>query len=550
MTTFEEIFNYIKKQPEVVDHYSYCLDLCILTEKDNFELSHKQNKIMRQLLATNFKIIKNYSKAHEVYKKSLLFDAPHFFDEYLLYLEFDRKPSERFYQPRRKRLKQVVDALQELMLDELDELFVSEPPRVGKTTLLMLFVTWIIGKKPEASNLYSAFSDIITSAFYSGVLEILNDPVTYLWHDVFPNSKIASQNAKEETLNIDRNKRYPSLTCRSLYGTLNGACDCNGILIADDLIGGIEEALNKDRLDGAWYKVDNNLIPRAKESAKLAWLGTRWSVVDPAGRRMDLLKNDDRFKNRRCKFINIPALDENDESNFDYAYGVGFSTDYYHQRRASFEKNNDTASWSAQYMGMPIEREGTLFLPEDFRYYNGQLPQNEPDRIFMPVDPAFGGGDFVSAPIIFQYDEDLYIQDVVYSNGAKNITQPLIASKVIKYQVQNMRVEANKSTEAYKEGIEEYLKKENYKCTITSKAAPNNISKVQRIFDKAPDIRDHMIFLEPSKRSKEYNQFMQNVFAFKIVGKNKNDDAPDSLSMGIEMFRYGNPKAEIFNRPF
>lgn len=131
--------------------------------------------------------------------------------------------------------------------------------RVGKTTLVLFFVTWIIGRNDEMSNLYSAFSDIITNAFYRGVLEVIQDPYTYTWSDVFPNSKVKETNAKDETININRKKRYPSLTCRSLYGTLNGACDCNGFLISDDLLGDIEEALNKDRLVAAWSKVDNVL---------------------------------------------------------------------------------------------------------------------------------------------------------------------------------------------------------------------------------------------------------------------------------------------------
>lgn len=550
MEILDEIFSKIEKEPSEVGYYKDCLDVCMHISCDNFELSHDANKRMRQMLTSNFKIIVNFEKAYQVYNDSLLFDAPYYFDEYLQYLEMNRAPKDRFYQPRRKTLKQVVDALQDLVDDRLDELFISMPPRIGKTSIVMFFVTWIIGKFSEKSNLYSAFSDIITKAFYSGVVEILNDPDTYLWHDVFPNAKIVGTNAQDETLNIDRKKRYPSLTCRSLYGTLNGACDCNGFLISDDLIGGIEEALNKDRLVSAWTKVDNNLIPRAKETAKMLWVGTRWSMVDPAGLRMDLLENDERFKGRRYRIINLPALDKNDESQFDYDYGVGFSTEYYLQRRASFEKNNDMASWLAQYMGEPVEREGTLFNPEDFRYYNGELPDDEPDRIYMPVDPAFGGGDFVSSPVIFQYGEDLYVHDVVYSNAEKNITQPLIASKVIEYQVKTMRVEASKSTESYKEGIETILKEKGYKLSITSKSAPNNISKNQRIYDKAPDIREHMLFREAGKRTKEYTQFMQNVFSFKMLGKNKHDDAPDSLSMAIEMFRYGNPKVEVFKRPF
>lgn len=543
-----KIFLKIKKDPEDLQAYEDIFSLCMSYEEEDFKLAHKTNKKLRDLIGANINT-DNATKLYKLYKRTLLFDAPYDFDSYLLYIEINRKPEERFYQPRRRILKQIVDKLQALVDDELDELFISLPPRVGKTTLLLFFVTWIIGRNSELSNLYSAYSDTITKAFYNGVLETIADPTTYLWNDVFPKAKIVQTNSADETINIDRKKRYPSLTCRSLYGTLNGACDCNGFEISDDLIGGIEEAMNKDRLVSAWSKVDNNLLPRAKEKAKILWCGTRWSMIDPAGLRMELLLNDDRFKNRRFAIINVSALDENDESNFDYDYGVGFSSEYYRQRRASFERNNDMASWTAQYMGEPIEREGALFTPNDFRYYNGELPKGEPDRVFMAVDPAFGGGDYVASPVCFQYGSDIYVHDVVYSSEDKRTTQPLLANMAIKYNVAAMQIEANKSTESYKEGVEEELKKKDYRLNITSKPAPTDKAKYQRIFDKAPDIRDNMIFRESGKRSKEYSLFMQNVLSYKMFAKNQHDDAPDSLTMAMNMVR-GNNKAEVFKRLF
>lgn len=544
----EKIREKIKRQPSAVQAYEDMFSLVRNAEESDFEESHRLNRELRESVAKAIQQRWDVENFFNLYKKTLLYDAKYDFDSYLLYLEINRKPKDRFYQPRRKILKTAVDALQALADNKLDELFIAQPPRTGKTTLLLFFVTWIIGRDGEKANLYSAYSDVITKAFYNGVLETLNDPVTYLWQDVFPTAKVVQTNAQDETINIDRKKRYPSLTCRSLYGTLNGACDCNGILISDDLIGGIEEALNKDRMISAWGKVDNNFLPRAKETAKILWCGTRWSVIDPAGIRMELLNNDERFRGRRYKIINLPALDENDESNFDYAYGVGFSTEYYRQRRASFERNNDMASWNAQYMGEPIEREGTLFGSGDFRYYNGVLPEREPDRIFMAVDPAFGGGDFVAAPVCYQYGDDIYVHDVVYSAEDKKVTQPLLVNAVEKYGVQAMQIEANKSTEAYKEGVDELLKEKGIRINLTSKAAPPNTAKDQRIFDKAPDIRELMIFRESGKRSKDYELFMQNVFSFKAFAKNKHDDAPDSLAMAITMLRGENRRVEVFKR--
>lgn len=231
-----KIFSKIKKTPTDITAYEDLFALCRNIEPEDFKLAHNTNEQLRNSISKAIKERENVESFFELYKKTLLFDAPHNFDSYLLYLEINRKPNERFYQPRRKVLKPLVDALQELTDDKLDELFLSMPPRVGKTSILMFYTTWLIGRNSELSNLYSAYSDTITKAFYNGVLEIITDPNTYLWQDVFPNAKIVQTNAADETLNIDRKKRYPSLTCRSLYGTLNGACDCNGFLISDDLM--------------------------------------------------------------------------------------------------------------------------------------------------------------------------------------------------------------------------------------------------------------------------------------------------------------------------
>lgn len=540
---FSKIFEETKRNPDP-KLYNDALTVCI-EDKLYEENGVLRGQVARELLRGG----PDSDALMGVYRRSLLLDAPLNFDAYMQYLEIDRPAKERFYLPRRRVMLRVVRALQALADDRLDELFLSMPPRVGKTSMLMFYLTWILGREPELSNLYSAYSDVITKALYNGVLEIINDPTTYLWHDVFPESKIVQTNSADETINIDRKKRYPSLTCRSLYGTLNGACDCRGMLISDDLISGIEEALSKDRLVSAWGKVDNNLIPRAKETAKILWCGTRWSIIDPIGVRLDLLENDPAYKNRRVENINLPALDSDDESNFEYEYNVGFSSDYYHQRRASFERNNDIASWSAQYMGDPIEREGALFTPDGFRYYNGELPEGQPDRIFMAVDPAFGGGDFVAAPICYQYGEDVYVHDVVYDNGDKTVTQPLLAEAIERNHVQAAQFEATKATEAYKEGVEELLKQRGIRLNITSKAAPTDKAKFQRIFDKAPDIRERMIFRESGCRDKPYSLFMQNVLSYKALGKNKNDDAPDSLTMAINMLRMTS-RVEIFKRPF
>ncbi len=521
-------------------------------EETEFERSHQLNKELRGMAGRKVRERgRDIDKYFDLYRRTLLYDAPWELDAFQLYIEIDRRPEERFYQNRRGVLMPIVNALQDLADDRLDELILSTPPRIGKTTEIIFFLTWMMGRRHESPNLYSSYTDVITRALYGGVLEILTDKDTYKWADVFPGVALARTNAQDETIDLGRRKHYPTLTCRSIDGTLNGACDAeNGVIIGDDLVSGIEEALSKDRLISKWGKVDNNLIPRGKGKTKYCWIGTRWSVLDPAGIRLDVLQNDEKYKDYRYRVINIPALNGNDESNFNYPHGVGFDTTYYQRRRASFERNNDVASWLAQYMGEPIEREGALFTPDGFRYFNGVLPDGDPDRVFMAIDPAFGGGDFVSAPICVQYGDDVYVTAVVYDNRDKTHTVPACAEAIEKYSVGAVQVEANKMTESYTDSIGEELKKRGLKVNLTSKPAPTTKSKLQRIFDKAPDVREQFIFLESGKRSKEYEMFMQNLYSFKVIGKNKNDDAPDSLAMAVDMMNSAPRKVSIFKRPF
>lgn len=467
--------------------------------------------------------------------KTLKVEAPYYFESFMLYMEKNRPPEERFYEPRINPLRQVAMAIQELADDELDELFINMPSRVGKTQIVKFAFLWFGSRNSELSNLYTAYSDKITKAFYAGLLELIEDP-TYTYREIFPDDTISKRNGDDLTIDLVRIKTYPSFTCRSIYGTLNGSCDCNGLAVADDLFSGIDEAISVDRQATVWGKFDNNFMKRLKRKAKLINMGTRWALGDCQGRRRDLLENKSEFANRRYKVISIPALDENDESNFDYPYDLGYSTEDYKMIRASFEENDDMASWFAQDQQEPIERQGALFENSNMNFFNPEsdLPDREPDRIFMAIDEAFGGGDFVSAPVCYQYDDAYYVMDVVFDSGDKKITRPLVRDMILKHGVQAAQFEETKTTTEYREWIEEELKKQGYRCNSYGKPTPGNTGKRARIFDKAPEIRE-MWFLENEFRSKPYQKFIQNLYTFKMEGKVKHDDAADSMAQLCNM---------------
>lgn len=476
----------------------------------------------------------------DFYFEILKLEAVHLLDSYALYIEKNRPPKERFYLPRRKTLKKVVDKLQALEDDELDELFVHMPARIGKTQIMTIYAAWHCARDTEASNLYCTYKESLGGAFLDGVMEMWTDP-TYCHLDVFPKAVIVYTDAKNHKVDLQRKKKYKSLSGKGLESGLNGEYDAKGVLIIDDIIEGIQDVLNPETLKRKQTVFDNNLMSRAKEKCKIIYNGTIWSLHDIYMNRLDFLENNPEAAGIRWEILKIPALDPvTDESNFDYEYGVGFSTQYYRTKRAKFEENDDMASWFAQCQQEPIERDGAVFNPEHMRFYNGVLPSEEPLKILSACDVALGGGDYLSMPIAYIYESgDVYIHDVVFDNSEKDITQPQVLKAITDNKVTSGFFESNQGGEGYKDDIDRQLKeKYNYKMTLVSKYAPTRVRKEQRIWDNAPTIRQ-FIFRDTGCRSPQYRKFMTNLYSFTINGKNKHDDAADSLSQLSDFINNG-----------
>lgn len=494
---------------------------------------------------TDYKILDTYYDILKIEARDIL-------DSYMLYVEKNRKRRERFYEPRRKTLKLVTDKLQALEDDELDELFVHMPARVGKSQELTLATSWKCARNTEASNLYVTYKEGLGGAFLDGVMEIWTDPI-YCFSDVFPEAIIVAPDAKNNKVDLQRKKKYKSLSGKGLTSGLNGEYDALGWLIIDDILEGIQDVLNPDVLRRKQIIFDNNVMKRKKEKCKVVYNGTIWSLHDIYMNRLDFLENNPEAKDIRWDVLKIPALDPvTDESNFDYEYGVGFSTKYYRRERAKFEENDDMAGWYAQCQQEPIERDGAVFNPEHMKFYNGVLPTEEPYRITAACDVALGGEDNLAFAVAYMYEDGaVYIDDVVFDSSEKKITKPKVTDMIIDHDVGSAFFEANQGGEGYKDEVDEMLREKGKKINLVSQYAPTSMRKSQRIWDKAGTIRE-WYFRDVGCRSREYRAFMRNLYSFTIKGKNKHEDAADCLA-SLAYFIEGTwepAKVEAVSNPF
>ena len=515
------------------------------TENDGGRAWYEANIRLRREISAAIRKVGNDLRAaerlNETYYLSLLIDACVNFDAYCQYVERDRDPRKRFYLPRRKKLLRVVQSLQRLMDDELDILGISLPPGVGKSTLAIFLLTWVAGRWPEEPNLTGSHSNAFVRGVYDECLRVFDKNGEYLWNDVFPDGKVTNTNAKDYRIDLGKRKRFETLEFTSIGSGNAGLYRAGRLLYCDDLISGLEIALSKDRLDKLWETYTTDLRQRKiGDHCKELHIATRWSVNDVIGRLERQYEGSDR-----AEFIAVPALDENDESNFDYMYGVGFSTAFYREQRDVM----DDASWRALYMNQPIEREGLLYHPDELRRYF-ELPEREPDAILCVCDTKDRGSDYCAMPIAYQYGKDFYIEDVVFNNGNPEVVEAEIVSKLIQHRVQMGRFESNSAGGRVAESIQTRTRLAGGRVKITTKFTTQN--KETKIIMASPYVKEHFLFKDNSViKDKEYRSFLNNVCSWTMNGKAKHDDGPDSLAMFADYVQsMESGQVKVFARPF
>ena len=513
-------------------------------DEENFRTAHEDSQLLRDYVE-KAEPEDDDDAAHllRIYRDTLLFDAPHDFDCFCRYIEWDREPEKRFYMPRRKQLLPLARALQRLEERKISLLCISMPPGVGKTTLAEFFLTWTGGRHPELPSIVGSHSNSFLRGVYDEVQRIVGRHSEYLWQKVFPQTKLVGTNAKDLMLDLGTRKRFSTFEFSSIGSGNAGKIRAANLLYCDDLIDGIETALNRDRLDKIWQQYYTDYRQRKIGNCAELHIATRWSVHDVIGQLEERYGDDPT-----AEFVVCPALDDHDESNFDYPYGIGFTTQFYHEQREIM----DAASWKALYMNEPIEREGQLYPPDQLQRYF-ELPEGEPDAIIGVCDTKTTGSDFCSMPIAYQYGNKFYIDDVLFENYAPNVVEINLVNKLCQRNPHMVRFESNVAGGKLAADIQKQISERECRTKIETKWTQQN--KETKILVEAPWVIEHCIFKDDSvlhgEEWREYRKFMQALCSYSMEGKNKHDDAPDSMAQLSQFIQgFAGNKIQIIKRIF
>lgn len=469
------------------------------------------------------------------------------FRAYCIALEWNRPIEKQFFLPRKRILEQhgLIQAMQDMADDKLDFLFISLPPRIGKSTLGIFFLTFMAGRFPDRSILGNGHSNSLTQAFYNEVLNIMTSE-EYRFSEIFTNCKIVNKSSEYSFLDLNRPKRFHTIMFRSIDGGTTGLAEASNVLYCDDLIKDIEQANNPDRLEKIFYTYTSTIQDRKVQRlckdgiyrpCPEIHIATRWSTGDVIGRLIDIYGE---INSDRIRIINIPCYDANGDSNFKYDYGKGFDKEYYHQLQLS----EDPVIFGAKYLGEPVERDGLVFTEETLSYYN-ELPGGEPDRIIAYADVSHGGDDYFSLPVGYVYGNEVYIEDIWFENkfGGDDYSRPRVCDIVIRNKTQRLGIEKNNGGDFFCTLIEQDLRKKDYRCNVTTHNAPTNKSKRDRILACQNEIKgiateenSYRLYFksrEARKNNPQYCAAMNQLFKWNQNANMQNkqhDDFPDSLA--------------------
>ena len=462
---------------------------------------------------------------------------------------FVKRKSER-YKPRIKTNKRFIsdikligtEACQCIMIDDDCHLYITDDYIIThNTTIEKFFACLVIGWFPKDFNLFYSHSGDITRMFYDGTLDIVTNQEEYTWNEIFPDLSVTRTDAKMEQFNVSKYKPFPSMQCTSVGSKNAGKVRASKFLLVDDMIGGIEEALNPMVLDKLWdkYAVDarqRKIQDTDGHNCKEIHIATRWSVHDVIGRIQNMYAG-----NKRVKTIAVPDVDPvTGESNFDYEYS-GFTKEFFEDQQLLM----DEISYRCLYKQEPIEREGLLFPDDKIRRYLN-LPHGEPEIITAQCDTKGKGTDYFVMPVLQKYGDDYYCVDCVCDNTADYEAQYRNAAGVlVNNKVQECEFERNAGGDRVAMEVNKRVESVGWICNITD--TPTETNKEARIFQCSNWILQHIIFKDPSlyKPNEPYGVMMSLLKQYSVSGKKQLDDVPDVFSNFALRMTQGNRTAKV-----
>ena len=343
-----------------------------------------------------------------------------------------------------------------------------------------------------------------------------------IYNDIFPETIIKKGNSAVNDWTIEGgfNSYYGGGFGSSFTGR-----GCK-LLIVDDPIKSAEEALNDATLEKIYTQYTDTLMSRVEGNGITVIIQTRWSRKDLIGR---VLHND----LESWYVVSSKAYDETRKDTMLCENILNY------EKYLSLKRSMSDLIFMANYNQICIDLKGALY--QDLKKYD-DVPKDVKgnplfDSIVAFVDTADTGKDYLCAIAAGTYQHQLYILDVVYTQERMEVTEQLVTDMLYRNEVNKCIVEANNGGKGFARRLQDLLI-ENYNTNRTViKWKQQTKNKQTRILIASTWIQENVYF--PTNVKDRFEEFWESIITFSKSGKNKHDDAEDSLTSLAENFGDG-----------
>ena len=426
-----------------------------------------------------------------------------------------------FYREDREFLKELCYKLQEFYYNDDEFMIVNEPPRHGKSFTATNFVEWVLGRNPLERIMSASYSHDLSKNFSKKVrgtisTEKIGDNIVY--SDIFSETKLKFGSSEAMKWQTDKSNQINYLATSPSGSATGFGCT---LMVIDDLVKNAYEANNESILEAQYEWFVNTMLSRREGKKKVLIIMTRWSSKDLAGKILEYVKEN----NISYSHINFKAEQEDGTMLCPSIFDKKAS------ERAKQLMGEDI--YEANYNQTPIDMKGCLY--SNLQTYS-ELPTVL--EICNYTDTADEGTDYLcSINYAICSDDKAYILDVIYTQDAMEITEPLVAGMLTKDDVNYAVIESNNGGKGFARNVERICRENNNNHTMFKRFTQTK-NKVSRILTGATGVMQNVIF--PEEWKSMYPKFYKDVTQFQRLGKNKVDDCVDVLTGIYEQLRKRN----------
>lgn len=411
-------------------------------------------------------------------------------------------------------------------------IILNMPPGYGKSFSVANAISWFYGQDIKNKIITVSYNNIIAPKFSKIVRNMVEaeesrgEEDSYVTKTFFPELRIKYGDAA--VMNWSLEGSYDSYLATSFDGTLTGMRGNIGII--DDPIKNAKEARNDAVKEAHYDFYKNTFSSRMLPGALQIIVQTRWAMDDLAGRILQDFPDD-------CYVLELTALTEDNET------GVSTCEDLYPTDDLQIKRKTiDEEIWSANYMQVPIDKQGALY--GEFKTYEA-VSASQFERVINYTDTADEGKDFlcsISGGVIGRYG---YVTDIYYTDSGMEVTEPETARRLQVNGVREALIESNNGGRGFARNVIRELKcLKCLKCSVTwfHQSQP----KKARILTNASNVMDQIIMPEDWER--RWPEFAKHIKKYQRKGKNDHDDDADAITGFVEFINgdvKGKKKARI-----